>query len=265
MFKSKPNLTHLRTFGCICFPLLKPYNAHKILPHTTSCLFLGYPIHTKGYICQDPLTFWIYVSRHVHFNENEFLYPQPLSTSPSTDSSSNSPPSHHISIPFITPQCPSSISQSSMPSNGSSHSFPNQSNSHPLSANLSVQSSSPHSTSFLAPLSNHSPSPQYDPSIVPLPQPTSSQLANSSSTSTIPTTVQSQASLTVNTHPMITRSKDGIFKAKALAAMTDATPHAFLSKPTVQCHTKSTKVNSIPKPDYTFTEPPSYKVAAQFP
>ena len=47
--------------------------------------------------------------------------------------------------------------------------------------------------------------------------------------------------------------------------MTDAAPHAFLSKPTVQCHTKSTEVNSIPKPDYTFTEPPSYKVAAQFP
>ena len=50
---------------------------------------------------------------------------------------------------------------------------------------------------------------------------------------TIPTTVQSQALLTVNTHPMITRSKDGIVKAKALAAMTYAAPHASLSKPTV--------------------------------
>ena len=75
LFKSKPDLTHLRTFGCICFPLLRPYNAHKLLPHTTSCIFLGYPTHTKGYICQDPLNSWIYISRNVHFNESEFLYP----------------------------------------------------------------------------------------------------------------------------------------------------------------------------------------------
>ena len=64
---------------------------------------------------------------------------------------------------------------------------------------------------------------------------------------------------------MITRSKDGIFKPKALAAMTDATPHASISKPQVQCSTKSTKVSSIPKLDYTLTEPTSYKIAAQFP
>ena len=53
---------------------------------------------------------------------------------------------------------------------------------------------------------------------------------------------------------MITRSKDGIFKPKALAVMTDS----------MQC-APSKKVPSPPKPDYTLTEPPSYRIAAQHP
>jgi len=40
-------------------------------------------------------------------------------------------------------------------------------------------------------------------------------------------------------------------------------PHASNAS-TVQ-YTKSTKVSSIPKPDYTLTEPPSYKIVAQYP
>ena len=53
---------------------------------------------------------------------------------------------------------------------------------------------------------------------------------------------------------MITRSKDGISQPKALAVMTDS----------VQC-APSKKVPSPPKLDYTLTEPPSYKIAAQHP
>ena len=53
---------------------------------------------------------------------------------------------------------------------------------------------------------------------------------------------------------MITRSKDGISQPKVLAVMTDS----------VQC-APSKKAPSPPKPDYTLTEPPSYKIAAQHP
>ena len=142
LFKSKPDLTHLRTFGCICFPLLRPYNAHKLLPHTTSCIFLGYPTHTKGYICQDPLISRIYISRNVHFNESEFLYPQPLSTGPSADPNSNPTPSPHISIPLVIPQCLFPTSQSPMPFHVLSPSLPDQSTPHPIPTNLSYQSPS---------------------------------------------------------------------------------------------------------------------------
>ena len=42
-----------------------------------------------------------------------------------------------------------------------------------------------------------------------------------------------------------------------------AAPHASNAS-TVQC-TKSTNVSSIPKPDYTLTEPSSYKIVSQYP
>ena len=88
MFLTKPNISHLKTFGCIYFSLLRPYNSHKLQPHTTSCIFLGYLAYTKGYICLNPITFQIYISRHVLFNEHEFLPSLSLSTSFTTPSMS---------------------------------------------------------------------------------------------------------------------------------------------------------------------------------
>ena len=90
LFQSRPDIKHLRTFGCDFFPLLKPYNSHKHQPHTTSCIFLGYPAYTKGYICLDPITSRIYISRDVLFNETNFMSSQSLSTSPSHESSGQS-------------------------------------------------------------------------------------------------------------------------------------------------------------------------------
>jgi hypothetical protein len=72
LFHTPPNIQYLRTFGCQCFPLLTPYAAHKLHPKTISCVFLGYPTNTKGYLCLDPITKRIYTSRHVLFNENVF-------------------------------------------------------------------------------------------------------------------------------------------------------------------------------------------------
>uniref|UniRef100_A0A2N9HIL7 Integrase catalytic domain-containing protein n=1 Tax=Fagus sylvatica TaxID=28930 RepID=A0A2N9HIL7_FAGSY len=72
LFQKPPDLTYLRSFGCQCFPLLTPYTAHKLHPKTTPCVFIGYPPHTKGYLCLDPITKRLYVSRHVLFNETIF-------------------------------------------------------------------------------------------------------------------------------------------------------------------------------------------------
>jgi hypothetical protein len=65
LFHTKPTLPHLRTFGSQCFPLLTPYNKHKLQPKSVPCIFLGYPFNSKGYTCLDPSSHRIYTSRHV--------------------------------------------------------------------------------------------------------------------------------------------------------------------------------------------------------
>jgi histone deacetylase 1/2 len=42
LLKSTPDYGFLRTFRCLCFPLLRPYNAHKLDFRSSPCVFLGY-------------------------------------------------------------------------------------------------------------------------------------------------------------------------------------------------------------------------------
>uniref|UniRef100_A0A2N9HH13 Integrase catalytic domain-containing protein n=1 Tax=Fagus sylvatica TaxID=28930 RepID=A0A2N9HH13_FAGSY len=85
LFHTKPTLSHLRAFGCQCFPLLTPYNKTKLQPKSVPCIFLGYPFTSKGYVCFDPSSHRFYTSRHVLFNET--IFPG-LSTSQQSTSSS---------------------------------------------------------------------------------------------------------------------------------------------------------------------------------
>ena len=54
LYGSIPVLTHLKIFGCACFPLLKPYNTHKLQPKTSTCIFLGYVGQYKGCLFFSP-------------------------------------------------------------------------------------------------------------------------------------------------------------------------------------------------------------------
>lgn len=86
----------LKTFGCLCYPFLRPYNNHKLDFRSLPCVFLGYSVSHKGYLCFHKPTSRIYVSRHVVFNKDLFPYatPSPHSVSPSTNSPQ--PTSHQI-------------------------------------------------------------------------------------------------------------------------------------------------------------------------
>ena len=53
LFSRKPNYNKLRVFGCLCFPWLKPYNAHKLEPKSSPCVFLGYSLTQSAYLCMD--------------------------------------------------------------------------------------------------------------------------------------------------------------------------------------------------------------------
>jgi hypothetical protein len=66
----EPNYQSLRVFGCQCFPLLRPYSAHKLEYHFKPCVFLGY--NFAGYKFSDLITNKVYLSRHVIFDETSF-------------------------------------------------------------------------------------------------------------------------------------------------------------------------------------------------
>jgi dolichol kinase len=49
LFKQPLDYANLRIFGCACYPLLRPYNSHKLMFKSKRCIFLGYGSHYKGY------------------------------------------------------------------------------------------------------------------------------------------------------------------------------------------------------------------------
>jgi histone deacetylase 1/2 len=74
LFQKMPDYNVFKPFGCLCFPLLRPYNAYKFDFRSHQCIFLGYSNTHKGYKCLSP-TGKIFVSKDVLFNETSFPYP----------------------------------------------------------------------------------------------------------------------------------------------------------------------------------------------
>ncbi|KAJ4746261.1 Gag/pol [Rhynchospora pubera] len=74
LFHKAPDYLQLKVLGSQCFPLMKPYNNHKLEPHSMPCVFVGYAMSQKGYRCYHPPTRRIVVSRHVIFNEQVFPF-----------------------------------------------------------------------------------------------------------------------------------------------------------------------------------------------
>ncbi|KAD2393053.1 hypothetical protein E3N88_40030 [Mikania micrantha] len=84
LYNTPPTYTKLKSFGCLCFPWLRPYAKSKIHPRSTKCIFLGYSSSKSAYKCYDPVTHRLYHSRHVEFIDHIFpftingLPPDPL-------------------------------------------------------------------------------------------------------------------------------------------------------------------------------------------
>ena len=54
IFKKSPNHAKLCIFGCLCYPWLRSYSAHKLDVRSKPCIFLGYSLSQSAYICFDP-------------------------------------------------------------------------------------------------------------------------------------------------------------------------------------------------------------------
>lgn len=68
-----PDNKFLKVFRCSCFPLLRPYNSHKMDYRSTECIFLGYSPSHQGYKCLT-LNGKLYISKDVLFNESQFPF-----------------------------------------------------------------------------------------------------------------------------------------------------------------------------------------------
>jgi len=74
LYHKDPSYSHLRVFGCLCFPLFPSTTIHKLQPRSTPCVFLGYPANHRGYKCYDISSCKIIISRHLIFDETQFPF-----------------------------------------------------------------------------------------------------------------------------------------------------------------------------------------------
>jgi len=119
LYQKLPLYSHLKVFGCLCYPLIPSTTRYKLKPRSSPCVFLGYPSNHRGYKCLELPSRKIIISRHVTFDENVF----PFSTSPAPASlcyeflnTSNDPFPYHM-IPTLNTHQP-------MPLNPTRHKSP---------------------------------------------------------------------------------------------------------------------------------------------
>ncbi|MFS7939299.1 putative RNA-directed DNA polymerase [Helianthus anomalus] len=242
----------MRIFGCRVFPYLRDYTKNKLQPRSTPCIFIGYSPKYKGFRCLEPSSGRVYTTRHAKFDEDVLPFHKNLTTtnttdlpitnfeeqiptpathptpSPTTTASSKTPTSclpicdiylnptpQPLPINLNTPIQSPPNSPASSPST-STHSNP-QSNNPPL-APTHTASSSP-STAQLPPTPSSAPTPSTD-SLIPPPSNQDHQQPPQDSP-----TAPSTSTQTLNSHPMTTRAKDGIFKPKHFSHLAQLTTH----------------------------------------
>ena len=67
--RTKPDLQHLRTFGCRAYAHIPDQKRSKFDPKADICTFIGYAMNQKGYLLQRDDDGTIFSSRDVKFNE----------------------------------------------------------------------------------------------------------------------------------------------------------------------------------------------------
>ncbi|PKU60143.1 Retrovirus-related Pol polyprotein from transposon TNT 1-94 [Dendrobium catenatum] len=91
LYKTPPSYSHLKIFGCLCYPWLQPAAPNKFAPKSSACVFIGYSSTHKGFRCYNLHTSKILISRHVQFHENIFPFHNISSSNSDLPSSSSTP------------------------------------------------------------------------------------------------------------------------------------------------------------------------------
>ena len=70
----RPNLSHLRVWGCTAYVRVPKENRKKLDPNAKKCVFVGYATTTKQYKLYDPVKKKVTLSRDVEFKEKESYF-----------------------------------------------------------------------------------------------------------------------------------------------------------------------------------------------
>ncbi|KAJ9557254.1 hypothetical protein OSB04_011868 [Centaurea solstitialis] len=62
LFGFFPTYSHLRVFGCLCYPNTSPTSAHKLAPRSSACVYLDPNTDHRGYRCLDLITQKVIIS-----------------------------------------------------------------------------------------------------------------------------------------------------------------------------------------------------------
>ena len=165
LFNTVPNYSKLRSFGCLCYPWLRPYNTHKLQPRSTPCLFVGYSSTQSAYLCLDTSTQRLYASRHVRFVESVFPFATSHLNAPRVTSSTHSEWCS-LTLPLIPAVPTSQTSSSHTPSTSSTLSPTSASDPSHTTSPAPPSSSTPAPPSSSTP--DHTPSP-VNPPLLPSP------------------------------------------------------------------------------------------------
>lgn len=76
LFNRSPDYSLLRTYGCLCFPLIPKSTRSKLDMTSRPSCFIGYVREYKGYKCLDLFSGEIVISRNVLFDEDTLPFSQ---------------------------------------------------------------------------------------------------------------------------------------------------------------------------------------------
>lgn len=92
-FKRKPDVSHLRIWGCLAYVFIQKDKRRSLQPHMEKCVFLGYPSGYKGWLFYNPNTQKYIISERAEFDERVFPgLSKYKATSPVDLTPPNSPP-----------------------------------------------------------------------------------------------------------------------------------------------------------------------------
>lgn len=101
LLKIKPNVSHFRVFGCVCFVFIPSSQRHKLEKKANRCIFVGYDNERKGWRCYDPSTRKCSVSRNVVFDETSSWWPEPSEAPQYISNQTGNVGSNQVYLPYF--------------------------------------------------------------------------------------------------------------------------------------------------------------------